>query len=151
MRAADLGAFGCNLQDVIDPGGTQIVDLEAAHDEGRGLRAFDQIAMVDAEQAQEVGAAALAPAQVGGVVDQAGEVGVLEIDPDRQDVTAALDPPGEIGPVASSRAVIVAGGGIEQENCGVFAAGAARPRWRNALSVSTRPRGVRPMNPCCRR
>ena len=33
--------------------------------------------------------------------------------------------------------------------CGGELAGGARPRWRNAVGVSTRPRGVRCKKPCC--
>ena len=51
------------------------------------VRAVDQGAVVVADEAQEIGAAALAPAHVGGVIDEAGEIRVLEIDADGQDVS----------------------------------------------------------------
>ena len=68
----------------------------------RPPRAVDQRAMVVADQAQEIGAAALAPAHVAAVIDEAGEVGVLEVDADGQHVARARrvhdDAAGEIGP-----------------------------------------------------
>ncbi len=55
--------------------------------------------MMDAEQPDEVGPAALAEFQKVGVIDEAGEIGVLEIDADRKDVNFAVDAPGKIRPV----------------------------------------------------
>ena len=63
--------------------------------------------MPDAYQPQEIGAAALAPAQVGRMIDDAGKIRVLEIDAHGQDMMAvnrsmrirSLDKAaGEIGP-----------------------------------------------------
>ena len=50
--------------------------------------AVDQPAVIAAEQAQEIGATALAPAHVARVVDEAGEIRVLEINAHRQHVRA---------------------------------------------------------------
>ena len=86
--------------------GLQIVDLDRAARRRPRARPASGVAsslMVDAEQPDEVGAAALAEFQEVGVIDEAGEIGVLEIDADRQDVGLALDPPGEVGPIARSR------------------------------------------------
>ena len=63
----------------------------APHHERRRLAAagaVDQRAVIVADQAQEIGAAALAPADIAAVIDEAGEVGVLEIDADGQNVAA---------------------------------------------------------------
>src|SRR6516165_1099625 len=63
------------------------------HHEGktRRLRArfFEQRAMTGAEQAQMIGAPALHEAQISGVIDDAGKIGVLVIDANGHDVTAA--------------------------------------------------------------
>jgi hypothetical protein len=106
MRAAHLGAGGDDLEQIVDAGRAQIVDLQPAYDEKRRCAAIArrvQLRVVHAEQAQEVGAAALAPAQIVGVVDEAGEIGVLEIDADRQDVPTPLNPPGQIRPALRPR------------------------------------------------
>ena len=55
--------------------------------------------VVDAEQADEVGSAPLAELEIVRVIDEAGEIGVLEIDADGQDVDVALDPSGEVRPI----------------------------------------------------
>ena len=52
---------------------------------------FEQRALVGAEQAQIVGAAALHEAQIAGVIDDAGKVGVFVIDPDGLVVPPAVD------------------------------------------------------------
>src|SRR5262249_3314847 len=52
---------------------------------------LEQPALVGAEQAQEVGAAALHEAQIVGVIDDAGEIGVLVVDAHRHDVAAVAD------------------------------------------------------------
>ena len=63
---------------VVEPGRGGVAD----GDIGDGIGAFARFlrrALVDAEQAQHVRAGALEPAQVVGVIDHAGQVGVLEI------------------------------------------------------------------------
>src|SRR5262249_44946048 len=62
------------------------------HHEGKtrrlGACLFEQCAMPGADKAQMIGAAALHEAQIGGVIDDAGKVGVLVIDANGHDVTA---------------------------------------------------------------
>src|SRR6185437_9392355 len=71
------------------------VDVHVAHDEGKARRlgggGLEQRAMVGADQAQVVGAAALHEAQVAGVIDDAGKVRVLVIDAHLLMVAAAAD------------------------------------------------------------
>ena len=66
-----------------------------AHDEGKarrlGLRLLEQRAVVGADQAQIVGAAALHEAQVARVIDDAGKIRVLVIDPHLLMVLAVAD------------------------------------------------------------
>ena len=66
-----------------------------AHHEGEARRfllgRLEQRAMVGADQAQIVGAPALHVAQVVGVIDDAGEIGVLVIDAHRHGVAAVAD------------------------------------------------------------
>jgi hypothetical protein len=71
------------------------------HDEDARLAHFagSKALMVDAEQPDEVGPAALAELQVVGVIDVAGEIGVLVIDADRQDMGLAFYPSGKIRPI----------------------------------------------------
>ena len=47
--------------------------------------------MTGTEQAQMIGASALHEAQIIGVIDDAGKIGVLVIDPDGHDVPAGVD------------------------------------------------------------
>ena len=64
--------------------GLQKVDVHRTHDEGEPRRFLfgrrEQRAVISAEEAQIIGAPALHEAQIIGVVDDAGEVGVLVID-----------------------------------------------------------------------
>jgi hypothetical protein len=62
---------------------------------------LQQLVVVNPEQPQAVRPAALAELQVIGVIDEAGEIGVLVVHPDRQDMRLALDAPGQIGPAFS--------------------------------------------------
>ena len=55
------------------------------------LGLLEQRAMIGAEQAQMIGAAALHEAQIVGMIDDAGEVGVLVIDAHRHDMTAVAE------------------------------------------------------------
>src|SRR5690606_26522441 len=103
---AELANTGADLQNLVDAGGPEIVELHPAHDESRRIatgRSADQRPVIVADQPQKIRAAALAPAQIAGVVDESGEVRVLEVDPDRQNVPAAAalildDAAGKIGP-----------------------------------------------------
>src|SRR5580704_8028192 len=97
--------------------------------------------MLDAEQPQIVGAAALHEAQIIGVIDDAGKVGVLVIDPHRHEVLAIPDFAVEADQAHSSSPC------PNSRNCAGSRAGSTRPRWRKACEVSSRPRGVRWINP----
>jgi hypothetical protein len=65
--------------------------------------------MIAAQQAQKIGAAALAPAHVAGVIDEAGKIGVFEIDAHGQHMPAPRrildETAGEIGPIVCGRVV----------------------------------------------
>jgi hypothetical protein len=94
------------LQHFIDAGGFEVFQLHAAHDEGGGFAAIARLhqgVVIVAEQSQIVAAAALAPADVAGVIDEAGEIRVFEVDADREDVgatgVASDKAAGEIGPI----------------------------------------------------
>ena len=73
------------------------------HGEGGGVGPVQQVGVADAGDPEEVAPAALEIAQVVGVVDDAGEVGVLVVDPDREHVLAAFEPAG--GGVAHRRSL----------------------------------------------
>src|SRR5262252_7163071 len=84
--------------------------MHTAHDEGGGLASTgtsNEGLMVVAHEAKEVGAAALAPAQIGSVIDETGKVRVLEVDAQREHMaTPAVvldDAAGEIGPASGIR------------------------------------------------
>ncbi len=94
-----------HFQHLVDARGLEKFDRHPPHDEGRRLapiRAVDQRTMVVADQAQEIRAAALAPADVAAVIDEAGKIGVLEINADGQDVPPPscidCDAAGKVGP-----------------------------------------------------
>ena len=64
--------------------------------------------MVEPETAQHLGARALGELEIGGVVDDAGGVGVLVVDPDADAVDARLDAPDRSSaPVVVASRVIV--------------------------------------------
>jgi hypothetical protein len=70
----------------------------------RNSSAVDQRLVVVAGEPQKIGAPTLAPAQVARVVDEPGEVCVLEVDADGQNMTASPcrvrnDAAGKVGPV----------------------------------------------------
>src|SRR5882672_2631775 len=77
---------------------------------------------VDAGLVQQLAPRALHEGQVLGVIDDATGVGVLVVDPHRNLQLS--------------------------ERRSRLLAGAARPKWRYAASVATRPRGVRCRWPC---
>src|SRR6202008_3634407 len=78
-------------------------------------------------------------AKIVGVIDDAGEIGVLVIDPHRHHVAALANLAVE-GSHSSSL-------WPNSPNCVGSRVGSARPRWRKACEVRTRPRGVRWMKP----
>ncbi len=90
-----------HFEHVVEAPGLQIIDLDAPDHEHRRLAVFGigEALMMDAEQPDEIGTAALAEFQKVGVIDEAGEIGVLEIDADRKDVNFAVDAPGKIRPL----------------------------------------------------
>src|SRR5262249_4975103 len=77
------------------------LDRHRAHHESEArrlpLRFSEQRTLVGAQEAQIVGAPTLHEAQVVGVIDDAGEVGVLVIDPHRHDVAAVANLAVEVG------------------------------------------------------
>src|SRR5581483_6850117 len=90
------------------------VDVHVAHHEGEARRfgrgLLEQRAVVGADQAQIIGAAALHEAQVAGVIDDAGKIRVLVIDAHLLVVAAAADfaverahRHGTLPPIASSQ------------------------------------------------
>ena len=87
--------------------GPAIIDPHGAHHEGEARRLagglVEQLPVTRADPAHVLGAPALHEAQKAGVIDDAGEVGVLIIDPDRQDVPAAADLAAELRPVLRRR------------------------------------------------
>src|SRR5919108_990082 len=98
-----------HLEDFVDARRFEELGGHAPHDKGRRLPPLepsDQCAVIVAKQAQEIGAAALAPAQIACVIDEPREVRILEIDADGKQVTATCavldEAAGEIGPAAFS-------------------------------------------------
>ena len=85
------GAGRHYLQHFVDAGGLQIVDRQLADNKGGGVRAGDELLVVDTEQTQPIGAASLAPAHVTRVIGKAGKIGVLEINTHRQAVPGTFD------------------------------------------------------------
>ncbi len=76
-------------QHVVDGGGPEEIDRHVPHREGAALRR--QLVVVDADEAEIVGAAALHELQIARVIDAAGKIRVLEIDALRQDVRPVYD------------------------------------------------------------
>ena len=77
------------------------------------------------------------------MVDEAGEIRVLEVDPLQQLVAAIDEPAGRARPAHSSAA------SANSAICATLGCdGAASPRCAKALGVSSRPRGVRCTKPC---
>ena len=87
-----LAAPSRSSSTIVHPRGLEKIDRHRAHHEGEAgrflLGRLEQRAMVRADQAQIVGAPALHEAQIVGVIDDAGEIGVLVIDPHRHRVAA---------------------------------------------------------------
>lgn len=76
-RAADLAGLRHHLDHVIDARGAEEVELHRAHDEmkaGRFLRGLlEQLALIDAQEPDEIRAPALHEAQIARVIDEPGE------------------------------------------------------------------------------
>src|SRR5207302_364721 len=120
-----------DLELVIEARGRAVLDREARHREHNAALARELLLRVSA-RAQPLGASALEEAQVAGVVDDAGAVGVLPVDAHR---------PAEGAHRGSSN------------SCSVAAArsGGVRPRCRYEARVDMRPRGVRTRERCAMR
>ena len=91
MRApVDLGDARLDFEQVVDARRLEEFHVirRTAKASGSPMLARVERVMADAEQAQEIGPSALHEAEVAGVIDDAGEVGVLEIDAHRQDMAA---------------------------------------------------------------
>ena len=90
--ALDLFVFGDDLEHVVHPRRLEELDLHRAHHEGEARRLalgfLEQAALIGTEKPQMVRAPALQETQVVGVIDDAGKVGVLVIDPHRHHVPA---------------------------------------------------------------
>ena len=95
---AEFQRRGGDRHSVVEPRRGEIANVEPGH--GVEPRAVvDRAALLDPEHAQQVRAGTFEPAQVVGVIDHAGAVGVLEIDAHRQHMGLALDPAREIRPL----------------------------------------------------
>jgi uncharacterized protein YfeS len=85
MIDAPFTSSGDDLQDVVHMRRLLKRNIHVTHDEGKARRfllgLLEHGAMIGAQQAQVVGAAALHEAQIAGVIDDAGKIGVLVIHP----------------------------------------------------------------------
>ena len=106
LRQRDRGALhrdrpGHHVEHVVHPRRLQEIDLHRAHHEGKAWRfrlAFrKQRVLVGAHQPQMVGAPALHEAQIIGVIDDAGKIGVLVVDADLHVMAAVADLAVEMG------------------------------------------------------
>ncbi len=90
---------GDDLQKVAETRRLEEIDMHRADNERKTGRLvfslFEQRPLIGAEQAQIIGAAALHESQITRVIDAAGKIRVLVIDPHRQDVTSAADLAGD--------------------------------------------------------
>ena len=100
LMQRDRGAFdflrpGDDFQHVVHARRLEELDGHGAHHEGEARRLLlgllEQRALIGAEQAQIVGAAALHEAQIARVIDDAGKIGVLVIDPHRHKMASGAD------------------------------------------------------------
>jgi len=80
----DLGAVRDDLKQIVQARRLQIIDLDAADDEDLRLALFGigEALVMNAEQPDEIGTAPLDKLEEVGVVDQARNIRVLEIDTD---------------------------------------------------------------------
>ena len=78
-------AQGRHLDQVVDPRRAVEVDVDACTAKTSGSPRARRRGMGDAGSADEIRAAALHEADIAAVIDDAGEIGVLEIDANRED------------------------------------------------------------------
>src|SRR5262245_60853613 len=80
-RPGEIENAGLDLEEIVDPRRLEEVGVDSADCKGERLTVVTlvQFGMADADQPDEVGAAALHEADIAAVIDDAGEVGVLEI------------------------------------------------------------------------
>ena len=94
-RALHFLRLGDDVEHVVHARGLEEFDVHRAHHEGKARRLLfgllEQRAVVGADQAQIIGAPALHEAQIIGVIDDAGEIGVLVIDAHDLHVPAVAD------------------------------------------------------------
>ena len=95
---------------------------------------LEQRALVGAEQAQVVGAAALHEAQIAGVIDDAGKIGVLVIDADRLVVPPAADFAVEGGVHRQGTRRPMACSQLRPSNCFTGSAATSTPSRQRALT-----------------
>jgi len=82
LRARDFFDFEADREHFIEPRRLQVVQADAAHDEG-DARVTQQVGLLVADLAQPFGAAAFEELQVVGVIDHATGVGVFVINANR--------------------------------------------------------------------
>ena len=82
LSATECRDGGFDGEQVVQARRFEVFGGNRAHGEGHAL--LHQLILVVAESAQELGAPAFYEAQVVGVIDDSGGIGVLVIDPDRQ-------------------------------------------------------------------
>ena len=135
-----------HLEQVVEPRRRPVVDRAAAHREHQA-EAAAQAGVVEPEAAQHLGARALGELEIGGVVDDAGGIGVLVVDAD----AAGGGRPPSMSPDRSSP---TGRHGIGRRTVRSGRPGSRRrleARCCQARRVSRRPRGVRCSRPCCSR
>mgnify|MGYP001788740575 CR=1 FL=1 len=115
-RPLDSVIGGAHQQGVVDPCRFEKFEGQFGDHEGHRLVVFQQRRVTRAGQPQEVRPPALEIANVVGVIDHPGEVGVLVIDPQRQQVRPALE-------AAGGGLIGHAAGGSRVKSRGVSAAG----------------------------
>ena len=115
------------------------------------MLAVHQLGVVDAGQPQEIGAAALEEFEVACMVDDAGKVGVCEVDAGAQPMAERRQFAGQRGSLLGCHGLVVVVRHSSSKSVpwsAARSAGAAMPRCFQALAVRMRPRGVRWMKPC---
>jgi len=108
-RARHFLRRGVNLEQVVDPPGFEEINVDAPDRESQPFAVLPLVeaCMADAQQADEIRAAAFHEADEAAVIDHTGKVGVLEIDAHRQHVAAVNQPACRIGPGVFHYGVLV--------------------------------------------